>query len=449
MAVYLLGLLLGGLYVGLIAPVRLVIQQDFGIGDDAGIWMINIYSLFYAACIPVIGKLADNHGRRTILIACLLVFGVGSTLCALSQALGFAVLLAGRVVQAVGACGIIPVANAEMGTAVPPEKRGLALGLTAAVSGLSNVLGSAVGSGLLFIAGNENWPFLFWVAVPACLLLAVAAKMVLANNVVESPKRLDLVGSALFVAMVLLLLVALQNLDFFAFAETAVLPQVWLPLAGMVACLATFRTVERRVADPVFHLEYLHNRAIVVTMVVSFFVGCITICMSLVPEIAEFIAEAPTGSGGFYVIPVGVTCLFGPPLAGKLIDRFGPKPIMMGGLAASGAAYAFLAFVAVPSHNEVVLVLGLCLVGLGMGFVMGAPTNYMILENTSEQESTSAIATITLVRQIGTSVAPAVLVGFVAANPGAAGFQHLLMCVAAFCVLAFACMIAYQKNERP
>lgn len=63
-AIYLLGLLLGGLYVGMISPVRLVIQQDFGLGDTAGIWMVNIYTLFYAACIPVIGKLADIRGPQ-------------------------------------------------------------------------------------------------------------------------------------------------------------------------------------------------------------------------------------------------------------------------------------------------------------------------------------------------------------------------------------------------
>ena len=121
-AIYLLGLLLGGLYVGMISPVRLVIQQDFGLGDTAGIWMVNIYTLFYAACIPVIGKLADIRGRKPVFIGCLLVFMAGSLICGLSQILSsFPVLLAGRLVQAVGACGIIPVANAEIGTTFPQE----------------------------------------------------------------------------------------------------------------------------------------------------------------------------------------------------------------------------------------------------------------------------------------------------------------------------------------
>ena len=82
--------------------------------------------------------------------------------------------------------------------------------------------------------------------------------------------------------------------------------------------------------------------------------------------------------------------------------------------------------------------------GLGMGFTMGAPVNYMILQNTSSQESGSAIATVTLVRQVGTTVAPAILLSFVQAAPGAAGFQGMMACAAVFCLMAFGCMLLYR-----
>ena len=121
LAVYLTGLLIGGLYVGMISPARTVIQADFGIDGTTGIWMINIYTLFYAALIPIIGKIADRRGRTRVFAACMGVFCLGSVLCGLSQmAGGFALLLAGRVIQAVGAGGIIPVANAAIGTTFPP-----------------------------------------------------------------------------------------------------------------------------------------------------------------------------------------------------------------------------------------------------------------------------------------------------------------------------------------
>ena len=446
-AIYLLGLLLGGLYVGMISPVRLVIQQDFGLGDTAGIWMVNIYTLFYAACIPVIGKLADIRGRKPVFIGCLLVFMAGSLICGLSQTLdSFPVLLAGRLVQAVGACGIIPVANAEIGATFPQEKKGMALGIAAAVAGIANVIGAAVGSLVVGIVGNDHWSALFFFAIPVCLALIVASLRALPNHNVEDSTPLDIPGSVLLVVTVLLFLFAVQHIDVRHVGQSLASAEVLAPALGFVASLAAFVLTERRAESPVFHLEYLGNKPIVITMVVSFFVGCVIITMTIIPEVAEFIMSAPVGSGGLYILPVGIVSMFGPPIGGKLIDKFGPKPVMMGGLSVAAAGFLFLAFVSLNSANAILLIVGLSIMGLGMGFAMGAPTNYMVLENTSPTESGVAIATIALVRQVGTTVAPALLLGFVSATPGAQGFFHMLLCAAAFCIISLVCMAFYRKK---
>ena len=78
LAIYLIGLLIGGLYVGMVSPVRTVVQADFGIDSTLGIWMINIYTLFYAALIPIIGKIADRRGRKRVFTICMGVFCAGS-----------------------------------------------------------------------------------------------------------------------------------------------------------------------------------------------------------------------------------------------------------------------------------------------------------------------------------------------------------------------------------
>lgn len=433
--------------MGMVAPVRLVIQEQFGLDDTAGIWMVNIYTLFYAACIPVMGKLADVRGRKLVFLGCLLAFAAGSLVCGVSQGVSsFGVLLVGRLVQAVGACGVIPVANAEIGATFPQEKKGMALGIAAAVAGIANVLGAALGSLIVGLVGNEHWAALFYFAVPACVMLVVAGVRVLPNNASDNRAALDIPGSVLMVVAIVLLLLALQAIDISELAASVASPAVLIPAIGFAAFLIAFVAVEKRSTSPVFHLEYLGNRPIVVTMVVSFFVGCMTITMTLIPEVAEFVMNAPTGSGGLYVLPVGVMCMFGPPLGGKLIDKFGPKPVLMSGLSIATGGFLLLAFTCLQSANSVMLITGLAVMGLGMGFAMGAPTNYMILENTSPAESGSAIATIALVRQIGTTVAPAVLLGFVSATPGASGFFHMMVCAAGFCVVSLACMVLYRKQ---
>ena len=106
--------------------------------------------------------------------------------------------------------------------------------------------------------------------------------------------------------------------------------------------------------------------------------------MTLIPEVAEFITSAPVGSGGLYILPVGVMCMFGPPLGGKLIDKFVPKPVLMSSPAITAGGFLMLAFASFTTGNAVLLIAGLSVMGLGMGSAMGAPTNYMILEKTSD-----------------------------------------------------------------
>lgn len=305
----------------------------------------------------------------------------GSLICGLSQTLdSFPVLLAGRLVQAVGACGIIPVANAEIGATFPQEKKGMALGIAAAVAGIANVIGAAVGSLVVGIVGNDHWSALFFFAIPVCLVLIVASLRALPNHNIEDSTPLDIPGSVLLVVTVLLFLFAVQHIDVRHVDQSiACGGSNSAPALGFVVALAAFVLTERRAKSPVFHLEYLGNKPIVITMVVSFFVGCVIITMTIIPEVAEFIMSAPVGSGGLYILPVGIVSMFGPPIGGKLIDKFGPKPVMMGGLSVAAAGFLFLAFVSLNSANAILLIVGLSIMGLGMGFAMGAPTNYMVL----------------------------------------------------------------------
>ncbi|MBQ9000360.1 MAG: MFS transporter [Eggerthellaceae bacterium] len=448
LATYLVGLLIGGLYVGMISPARTVIQADFGIDGTLGIWMINIYTLFYAALIPIIGKIADRRGRKRVFAICVGIFCAGSVLCGLSQQFGgLALLLVGRVVQAAGAGGMIPVANAEIGTSFPEEKRGMALGLAAMVVGVSNVFGAVAGSAVVGAFGAQNWPMMFYLCVPFCAAVIVAAVVLLPDSQVEpATARMDVAGSLLFALFVLLLLLGVKNIDFTKFAETLAQPATWGPLAGAAVAAIVFRFVESRAQDPVFHLEYFHSRPIVITMMVSFFIGCFVISLVLVPELAEYAMGEPLGSGGYYVLAIGLTSFVTTPVTGKLLDKVGPKPVMVIGFGVSIVGLLFLALVAAAAPGRIAFIVGLAVVGAGMGMAMGAPTNYMILENVSADESTSAIATITLIRQIGTSIAPAIFVGLISSTPGMGGYQNMLLCVALFNAFALVTMLFYRPK---
>ena len=448
-AVYLIGLLLGGIYVGLIAPLRTVVQADMGIDSNTGIWMINIYTLFYAAVIPVLGGLADRLGRRPVFLACLVFFAAGSLVCGVSQSLssaGFTLLLVGRVLQAIGAGGIIPAATAEMGISAPANKRGMWLGIAAAVSGIANVLGASVGSVAISLVGAEQWSILFYGAIPICVIVALGGYAWLPRREQHASGKIDIAGSIALTAFVISMLLALKQAveDFPSSAAT------WQFAAFAVICvIAAFVFVknEQRAESPIFHMEYFRNKCMVIIMATSFFVGCGIISMQLIPEFAEKLLNAAVGSGGYYMTVIGIFAIAGPPTSGKLIDKFGAKKVLLAGLAVAALGFAFLATVAIAVPSVVMLLIGLAIMGLGMGFSMGTPLNYLCLQNVPENESTSAIATITLVRQIGTTLAPAVLVSFTTIGAGMQGYAAMLFAVVAANIVAMILVAIYPTHS--
>ncbi|MGN0059920.1 MAG: MFS transporter, partial [Coriobacteriales bacterium] len=214
--VYLLGIFMGAIDMNIVNPARTVIQNTLSVPDELGVWLMTIYTLAYAASIPVMGKLADRHGRKYIYLLCVLLFGVGSLLCGLSQDVGsFEMLIASRAIQAIGGGGIMPVATAEFGTAFPPEKRGMALGLVGGIYGVASILGSTAGSFILDVAGSTNWQFIFYVNIPICLFILVAGLFKIPNTKEDEVKPIDGLGTVVLTVMVLSLMYGLKNIDFF------------------------------------------------------------------------------------------------------------------------------------------------------------------------------------------------------------------------------------------
>ena len=82
--VYLAGIFMGAIDTGIVTPARTLIQTSLGVDAQTGIWMITIYTLAYAASIPIMGKLADRYGRKYVYLGCILLFGTGSLFCGLS-----------------------------------------------------------------------------------------------------------------------------------------------------------------------------------------------------------------------------------------------------------------------------------------------------------------------------------------------------------------------------
>ena len=412
--VYLLGLCMGALDMSIVNPARTVIQNSLGVDDSLGVWILTIYTLAYAVSIPIMGKLADRHGRKYIYLLCIFLFGAGSALCGLANSMGsFGLLLGARVIQALGGGGIMPVATAEFGTAFPEEKRGMALGLVGMVYGLSSIFGPSVGSAILDVFGQSQWQFIFFVNIPVCLVVLILGLKKLPNSTAEEVKPIDGLGILLLTIMTLSLMYGLKNIDFFNFVASIKGTDAWPFLVIFVVLLPLFVIRENKAEDPVINLHYFRNVNILITLICAVISGIIMMGTIFFPQFCENALFMKSGSGGYFIALLGVGSGVGAMMSGKLIDKHGVKPVMALGFIGSAIGSLFMAFVACDNPTLINVCLMLILTGLGLGFTMGTPLNYMMLQNTHDSESNSALATLSLVRSIGTAVAPAIMVAFI------------------------------------
>ena len=215
-------------------------------------WVLNAYTIVFAAVLVPAGRWADRIGRRRMLVAGLAVFSAGSLLCGLAP--GVAFLIAARVVQAAGAGAMVPASLSLLLAAVPAPARSAALGTWSALGALGAALGPVIGGALVQV----SWRWVFWINLP----VGVAA-LVLAMRVVPESKddrvqgRPDLIGAGLLAGAVGLDALALVKAPGWGWGSAGF---IGLLLASL-ACGTVMVARSRRHHSPVIELELLRSRS--------------------------------------------------------------------------------------------------------------------------------------------------------------------------------------------
>lgn len=419
LALYLAGIFMGALDMGIVNPARTVIQNSLGVDDQAGVWVFTIYTLAYAIAIPVIGKLADVLGRKPIYVLAIALFGIGSLGCGLAQDFqSFGLLLASRVVQAVGGGGMMPVATAAAGTIAPPAKRGMALGLVGMVYGVASVIGGSAGSLIMDIAGTENWQWIFYINVPIALAVVVLGGLFLDRDRTEAGRRLDIPGTVLIVVAITALLWMFQHLDFTDISGSFQDSNVRVSLLIFAIAGVVFWVTEHRVYDPLINFDYFMNVPVGVTLLLGMVAGTLMMTVMFIPQFAENSMRLPTGDGGYPTIIIGVASGLAAPISGRLTDKLGPRFVLGLGVIICAISGLLLIFWTSPYPGFLSTSLSIFVMGFGLGFLMGAPLTYLILHLVPSRDANTGQATLSLTRSLATTLAPAIMVGLLATAMG-------------------------------
>ncbi|MCA0384777.1 MAG: MFS transporter [Firmicutes bacterium] len=410
---FLSGIFLGAIDSGIVSPAREVIQRGFGIDASAGIWMITIYTLMYAVSMPTTSKMADRLGHKRIYVFSITVFMLGSLFCGITNYFDYyALLLVARVIQAIGAGGILPIATTVIGQSFPEEKRGTALGLVGMIYGVATIIGPTLGSALLSLAGLENWGVIFLINVPIALLILLLSRSI-PNTPPAEKSPIDLLGAVLLAGFVGSLMYALTNLNFFDFQASITSLSVWpyLVIAAFIFPFLIWR--ELKATDPIVNIRLFSEKDMVFILAVAFITGVGLMGMVFVPQFAENTLKIPSGNGGYLVTLLAVFSGFSAPISGKLLDKKGGAFVLRIGFVSIIIGTLVLALFASKSLAWPQVILGLAFMGIGVGFTMGAPLNYLVLNKASKENGASALATMSLIRSLGVAVSPNIMIGFI------------------------------------
>lgn len=414
LTIFLLGIFMGAIDSGIVSPARTVIKNSFGISETLSVWMVTIYTLVYAVAMPIVSKLSDRYGRKKIYLASIITFAVGSSLCGLSNFYGnYSFFLISRVIQAIGGGGIMPIANAFIGYSFPPEKRGTALGFVGGIYGIATILGPTMGSSILDLAGANHWGWIFFINLPISLII-LALSFNLNENLGEVTSKMDLKGSAILSILVLSLMYALTNLNYFNFIESIKDIKVYPFLIIFFIVLPIFIFAETRAEDPILNLRYFKETQILLTLILGFITGAGLMAVIFIPQFAENILKLKTGNGGYLVTLMSIFAGVSAPLGGRFIDKYSAKLVTAFGMICTALGTFFLAFYTTTHPSFVSIMIGLIFVGFGIGFTMGTPLNYLMLQFVSEKESATALSTLSLIRSIGVAVSPNIMINFIA-----------------------------------
>ncbi|TCC28232.1 DHA2 family efflux MFS transporter permease subunit [Kribbella speibonae] len=343
-----------------VAAALTTIRSDLGASAEELEWTVNAYGLSFAMLLMTAAAIGDRLGRRRTYAAGLALFTAASVACAVATTLPF--LIAARAVQGVGAAMVMPLAMSLLGAAFPPERRGRAIGVFSGVTGIAVLGGPLIGGA---VTEGLSWQWIFWINVP---IGAVAIALVL-TKIGESTgpaRRLDLVGAVLISLAVLGLVWGTVRGESAGWTSAEVLGAFGIGVVMLVA----FAAWERRTDHAMVPLEFFRNRTFAAANSAGFFLSAAL--FSAVFFLSQYM-QAVLGSApfkaGLQLLPWTATLFVVGPIAGRLVDRVGERPLIVIGMALQTAG---MFWVSGGADHYWELIAPLVVTGCGISLAMPA-----------------------------------------------------------------------------
>jgi len=390
-----------------------VIKADLGATLAQLEWTVNAYTLAFAVLLLTGAALGDRFGRKRVFLVGLTIFTSGSAAAALAPT-GDLLVIA-RAIQGIGAAIVTPLTLTLLSAAVPPERRGLALGAWGGISGLAIAIGPVVGGAII---QGLNWHWIFWLNVPLGIVVLVMASLRLTES--RGPvMRLDLPGLVLASSGLFALVWALIHGNGEGWTSAGIVAA----FAAAAVLLAGFVIREARTSEPMLPLRFFRSRQFATVNVVSFVMSFgIFGSIFLLAQYFQIVQGYTPLEAGIRTLPWTGMPIIVAPLAGLALSRIGGRTLLAAGMALMSLGLAWIAAVATPSVEYGRLIPAFVLAGTGMSLFF-APTASLVLGAVRRAEEGQASGANNAIREIGGVFGVAILASVFSAAGGYASPQ--------------------------
>ncbi|MER7723532.1 MFS transporter [Streptomyces sp. NPDC096323] len=378
-------------------------------------WIVDAYVLLVAMLLLSGGIFADRFGRKRVYLSGVVVFTAASLVCSLAPSLGW--LVAGRVLQGIGAAALSPASLALLAAAYPvPQERMKAIGLWAGLSGIGLAAGPVAGGVLTEAFG---WPAIFLANLPIGVVLLLVGLRTLEETRNPGAPATDIPGTALSVLGVGALTYGL--IEGGARGWTA--PVILGSFAAAVILLAAFVAVEARRSAPMLPLGLFRQRLFTVSNTAMVVVGFALMGSSFFfSQFFVYVQGSSILRAGLQTLPLTLAMVVVSPYAGRLAARYGFRVVVTAGLVLAGLGLLALGMVhADTGYGNVWW--RLAVAGIGFALTM-SPLTGAAIQAVSPQEGGLASGISSTTRQIGAVLGVALLGAIVRTRQsGGASFE--------------------------
>lgn len=300
------------------------LRREFGASLADAQWIISVYVLALGIATPLAGFLADRFGSRRVYLTGLGGFVAGSLLCGVAP--GLWTLVGARALQGLGGGLALPLASALLLRTFPPEEQGRALGIFGVALVVAPALGPILGGWLVDL---ERWRWIFFINVPIGIVGLTLASRFLRPDRGDARPGFDAMGLVTEVIGFGAILYAASVAEAQGWDSPAVLRWFAVGAAGLVA----FAVVELRVArEPLLDLRLFRNRVFLLATLTGY-VSVLALFGAefLLPVYLQSLRGLSALDTGMTLLPLAIAAGVATPVAGRLYDRVGPRPLMVVG----------------------------------------------------------------------------------------------------------------------